>query len=109
MYVNGAATPHTATDLYDDVLRDPQPVDWTSDPMECMAVLVTPHRLPYEHWFEAAMSRKEYETALEIADRVRRHRFFSSLALGGRVESLRWVLEGPMALLTSRRSSTGRT
>ena len=62
--------------------------------MECMAVLVTPHPLPYEHWFEATMARKEYEQALEIADRARRHRFFTSLALGGRLESLRWVLEG---------------
>ena len=39
------------------------------------------------------MERKEHETALEIADRARRHRFFSSLEFGGRLESLRWILE----------------
>jgi hypothetical protein len=37
--------------------------------------------------------------ALEIADRVRRHRFFSSLPFGGRLTSLRWILEAPVAAL----------
>ena len=39
------------------------------------------------------------QTAIEIADRVRRHRFFTSLAFGGRLESLRWILEAPPACL----------
>ena len=38
---------------------------------------------------------QDYETALEISDRARRHRFFSSLGYGGRLESLRWTLEAP--------------
>ncbi len=64
--------------------------------MEALAVLTTPHSPSYEHWFEAAMQRKEVQdTALEISDRARRHRFFSSLPLGGRLESLRWILEAP--------------
>ena len=54
-----------------------------------------PHGLIYEHWFEAAVSRKDHELAVEVADRARRHRFLSTLPFGGRLESLRWVLEGP--------------
>ena len=40
-----------------------------------------------------ALERKDHEAAVEIGDRMRRHRFFSSLAYGGRLASLRWVLE----------------
>jgi tetratricopeptide (TPR) repeat protein len=82
--------------LYDEVLRDPRPTDWTIDPLETLAVLTTPHSGSYEHWFESSMRRKEVQdTAMEISDRARRHRFFSSLPLGGRLESLRWLLEAP--------------
>ena len=104
------ATPRTAMDIYEDVLRDPQPADWSSDPMESLAVLVTPHPLPYEHWFGVALARKDQEAAIEIGDRMRRHRFFTSMAFGGRLESLRWVLEAPGRY--ARRpatSSSGRT
>ncbi len=59
-------------------------------------MLMTPHPLPIEHWFEAAVERsgvKEVSAAVEIAERARRHRFFTSLEFGGRLESLRWILE----------------
>jgi CHAT domain-containing protein len=95
----GPSTSRVALDLFQSLLRDPQPGDWVADPMESLAVLTTPHPLPFEHWFNVAVVRKDYEGALEVADRARRHRFFSSLALGGRLESLRWVLEGPSELL----------
>ena len=36
---------------------------------------------------------------MEVADRARRHRFLCTLPYGGRLESLRWVLEGPKELL----------
>ena len=58
-----------------------------------------PHGLIFEHWFEAAVARKDHELAIEVADRARRHRFLCSLPFGGRLESLRWVLEGPKELL----------
>jgi hypothetical protein len=93
------ATARAAMDIYKDVLRDPQPADWSSDPMESLAVLVTPHPLPYEHWFAVALARKDIDSAIEIGDRLRRHRFFTSMAFGGRLESLRWVLEGPDQVL----------
>ena len=88
-----------AVDLYQVVLRDPQPADWLTDPMESLAALCVPHGLIYEHWFEAAVARRDHELAMEVADRARRHRFLSTLPLGGRLESLRWVLEGPKELL----------
>ncbi len=34
-----------AVDLYKEVLRDPQPIDWMTDPMESLAVLSVPHEL----------------------------------------------------------------
>jgi CHAT domain-containing protein len=104
LYVSGARhiTSRTASELYRILLRDPLAADWASDPMEALAVLVTPHPGPYERWFEVAMARKEFELALEIADRLRRHRFFSSLALGGRLQSLRWVLGASTDALDQR-------
>ena len=96
LFMSGTITPRVALDLYGEVLRDPLPADWAMEPLESLAVLSTPHPLPLEHWFEAALERKEVkevQAALEIAERARRHRFFTSLEFGGRLESLRWILE----------------
>ena len=94
-FVGGSITPRLAMELFNNVLRDPTPADWTLRPIESMAVLSHPHPQPLEHWFEVAIGRKEHERAIEIADRCRRHRFFSTREFGGRLESLRWILEGP--------------
>jgi tetratricopeptide (TPR) repeat protein len=103
LYQEGSIFDRVATLLYDYVLRDPTPVDWATSPLESLSVLMTPHPLPYEHWFEATLKRnKEPELALEIADRARRHRFFSTLPMGGRLLGLRWVLEGPQELLNEQ-------
>jgi len=99
LYTSGAVTPRIAMDLYEHILRDPTPTDWTIRPMESMAVLLTPHEPAMEHWFEVALSRRAHEKALEIADRTRRHRFFTALAFGGRLQALRWMLEGPPRVL----------
>ncbi len=88
-------TPRTAMELYRELLRDPQAGDWAWDPLEALSLLVTPHAAVYERWFLVAMKRNDHESALEIADRARRHRFFSALAYGGRLQALRWVLEAP--------------
>jgi len=96
LYTSGAATPRVALDLYGKVLRDPLPTDWAFHPMESLSMLVTPHPLSIEHWFEAALGRrnvKQVQAAIEIAEHARRHRFFTSLEFGGRVESLRWILD----------------
>jgi len=92
-------TPRDAMDLYTELLRDPTPSDWTFDPMESLAVLRTPHPQSFEHWFLVALARKDHDAALEIADRARRHRFFQTLAFGGRLQSLRWILEAPDEVL----------
>ena len=93
LYAGGGATPRVTMDLFNEVLRDPRAADWATDPMESLAVLVTPQMHALEHWFEAAIERNETQTAMEIAERIRRRRFFASLELGGRLESLRWLLE----------------
>lgn len=91
----GPITSRSAMEIYTELLRDPQAIDWIMRPMESLAVLMAPHPESWEHWFLIALDRKEHEVALEIADRGRRHRFFSSLAYGGRLESLRCILEAP--------------
>lgn len=101
-----AVTARTAVDLYQDVLRDPQAADWAWDPLESLASLSVPHPEAMEHWFLAALERSDREaalaTALEVSDRARRHRFFSTLALGGRLHALRWILEAPPAALDKK-------
>lgn len=93
--INSPLTPRIAMDVYDGLLRDPQAIDWALRPMESLAYLKTPHAQSYEHWFLIAMSRKDQDRALEIADLSRRHRFHSSLPFGGRLLSLRMILEAP--------------
>lgn len=96
LYANGSISDREAMDLYEVLLRDPLRIDWTLRPMESLSVLVTPHSGSLERWFRIALGRKrEHERSLEIGDLVRRHRFFSSLAYGGRLQSLRWILEAP--------------
>lgn len=103
MYTGGAVTSRSSLELFGKVLRDPHAIDWTLQPMESFASLTTPQPLPMEHWFESALERgdvKEVNGAIEIADRTRRRRFFGSLEFGGRLESLRWILEAPANTLT---------
>ena len=99
-YTSGQASDRVGTALYRVLLRDPTAGDWAYDPLECLSVLTTPHGEVLEHWFEATLENKrEQELALEISDRARRHRFFSTLPLGGRLLALRWILEGPPELV----------
>jgi hypothetical protein len=46
------------------------------------------------------LDRKEKDVAMRISDALRRHRFYTSLPLGGRVMNLRWTLESPPESLT---------
>jgi tetratricopeptide (TPR) repeat protein len=98
-YVSGAFSQRVADDVFSDVLREPTSSDWSVNPMETLAVVLTPHPLPIQHWFDVAMQRKDFEKALDISDLLRRHRFYSTLPVGGRVLALRWVLEAPDSLL----------
>ncbi len=97
---SGNLTARVAELLYADTLREPLARDWLVDPHDTLAVLSTPHPLPFEHWFEICLARKDTAKALEVADRLRRHRFYSTVPLGGRLEALRWVLEAPVELIS---------
>jgi len=94
LYKGGGATDRIADLLFSELLREPTANDWTLATLDTLAVGLAPHPLPYEHWFEASLARKDQEKALNIADRLRRHRFFVTQPLGGRLLALRWILEG---------------
>lgn len=99
--LQGPLTPRVALDVYNQLLVDPAAVDWIYRPMESLAVLTTPHSESMEHWFLVALMRNDREAALEIADRARRHRFFSTFPFGGRLIVLRHVLEAPIDSLSA--------
>jgi hypothetical protein len=101
-YTSGVISERIADGLYADVLREPQPNDWTSEPLETLGVAVAPRGIPMEHWFEAVMKRNEPERACEIIERMRRQKFFASLPLGGRLLALRWILAGPAESIGDR-------
>ncbi|MFP6751556.1 MAG: CHAT domain-containing protein [Pirellulaceae bacterium] len=98
----GALSEKVADDLFSRVLREPTSADWVFQPEETLTYLLSPHLLPMEHWFQVVMQRKELERAIEISDRIRRHRFYSSLPMGGRLLSLRWTLEAPEDAITPK-------
>lgn len=95
----GTISPRVAKDLFAVVLREPAPADWALDPLDTLAVQLSPLTLPMEHWFETALARKDAELAVEISERIRRRRFLSALPLGGRLLSLRWIMEAPKEAL----------
>jgi len=102
MVTSGAVTEREADLLYTELLRDPEAKDWSTDPLESLTVACTSYAIALEHWFNIALSRKEPEKAMEIADRLRRHRFYSTLPLGGRLLALRWILEAPKDALDAK-------
>ncbi|MBI2477972.1 MAG: CHAT domain-containing protein [Planctomycetia bacterium] len=102
LVTTGAVTERTANDLYGYALREPGAKDWAVDPVETLSVVLTPHLPALEHWFEIALKRKEEEHAIEISDLIRRHRFFTTLPMGGRLVALRWVLEAPQEAIGER-------
>jgi CHAT domain-containing protein len=90
---------HRAAGLYTDLFSGPRQADWLSDPLESLSSLVIPHAPSLERWLELPMVARQAKLAFEIAERTRRHRFLSTLDLGGRALALRWVLEAPEARL----------
>lgn len=100
--LRGPVTPRTVHQLYELVLRHPTDLDWALSPIECFAVTTAPHVPAFEQWFTIAWERKQWEDALEIADRTRQHRFESALPLGGRLDELRRLLDGPEAQLDNQ-------
>ncbi|HEV3023416.1 MAG TPA: CHAT domain-containing protein, partial [Pirellulales bacterium] len=102
LWKKGVFQDRAATDVFQFVLREPTAADWASDPLESLSSQVAPHPQYFEHWFEATLKRgkSEIERALEITDRLRKHRFLVTQEWGGRLLNLRWVLEGPEECLS---------
>ncbi|MFW6169700.1 MAG: CHAT domain-containing protein [Planctomycetota bacterium] len=96
---SGSLSTRQAGLLYTKVLREPTPHDWAESPVETLTVLTTPHAPAFERWMMIALDRKETDKALRISEALRRHRFYTSLSLGGRILNLRWALEAPSELL----------
>lgn len=82
-----------ADEVYQALLSDPTDADWAFRPLETLAWLQTPLDVSYERWLAALEERKQELRALEVTDLSKRHRFYLSLAMGGRVAALRDTLE----------------
>lgn len=102
LFTTNVISNREALRLYADVLREPTVKDWAHDPVESLSVILTPPWAPLERWFKLSLSERDHERAFEIADQIRRRRFFASLPTGGRLLSLRWVLEAPNELLSDQ-------
>lgn len=101
LVANGSLSQREADKLYTVLLRDPTDLDWQTDPFESLAFLASNHVASMERWFNIVIDRKDNKRAIEVAELLRRHRFFSSLPLGGRLMALRWVLHAPEESLTN--------
>ena len=92
---SGRITSRTAMVLYDQLLADPTDQQWTADPLDALALLSSPHSSSFDRWFIAALERKDILAAVDIAERCKRRRFLAQLPWGGRLTSLRNLLEDP--------------
>ncbi len=99
---NGRLTERMAKVLYGKVLAETTGTAWATDPLDALAVMTTPHARAMENWFEVALASKDHELAIRISELTRRHRFYNTLPLGGRLLTLRWLLEGPEDVLSQK-------
>ncbi len=93
--VSGGVTERQADLLYKVLLRDPTAEEWQTDPIEAMTFMASNHLGAIERWFEIVVSRKDYNRAIQVSELLKRHRFFSTLPMGGRLLSFRWMMEAP--------------
>lgn len=100
LYDSRGVLARAAAQLYEKLLADPTPAEWTTWPLRAIAVLKTPHEAAYNRWLGAALERNDVPLAVEITERYKRSRFLASLPLGGRLLALRAILEAPPADLT---------
>ncbi|MBI1246354.1 CHAT domain-containing protein [bacterium] len=102
LFLAGGLNERSSQILFDQLLREPTDADWIAQPFETLTVLLTPNASAMENWFNTAILRKQPELALELADRIRRMRFFGTLPMGGRLLALRWILESPDTALSTK-------
>ena len=81
-----------ADKLYSVLLRDPDERDWELNPIEPLSFLVSDHVSAMEKWFEILVRRRQFERALQVSELIRRHRFYSTLPMGGRLLAFRYSL-----------------
>ena len=98
--IEGSITPRQSDALYELLLHDPTVEEWRFDPMEAVAFLASSHVGALERWFEIKIRQRNAEQALTVADLVRRHRFFATLPMGGRLLAFRWILESPQKAIS---------
>ena len=98
--LNGQITARKALEAYELLLREPTAGDWSMDPMESLAVTMTPRPGTWENYFLCAVEMERKDTALEISEKARRAAYLQTLDLGGRIHSLRLLLESPESDLT---------
>ncbi|MEM8680460.1 MAG: CHAT domain-containing protein, partial [Planctomycetota bacterium] len=94
-------TPRAASFLYAKLLREPTPTDWQQHLLDTLVFQTSPLTSSFENWFEVALERSEDRAAVDVIQLLKRHRFLSQLPLGGRLLSLRWVMEAPPTLLAA--------
>jgi tetratricopeptide (TPR) repeat protein/CHAT domain-containing protein len=99
MFGDGRINARLAGDLYRLMLPEPLGIDWQSDALESLTMLMTPHPGSFDNWFEVTLARQDHAAAIEVADLARQHEYLSTQTLGGRVTALRWVLEAPTEAL----------
>lgn len=97
---NGSLTPRNAADLYEYLLREPTVVDWAVNPTESLAIQMIAPIDAYERQFQLLMDRDLKDRAFEVAERIRRERFFATQTFGGRLLSLRYVMTADPLLTT---------
>ena len=95
LVLSGGVTERQADLLYQVLLRDPTASEWQTDPIEAMCFLASNHLGAIERWFEIIVSRKDYDRAIQVSELLKRHRFFSTLPMGGRLLAFRWMMEAP--------------
>jgi len=102
LYRANVITDHTVQELYGDLLHEPTDADWVHEPLETITQLLSPNPKALANWLEVALVRDQTAQAIEIADRIRRLRFFSTLPMGGRLMALRWILDAPKEALDTK-------
>ena len=106
---NGPITPRNAADLYAVLLREPTAVDWGFRPTESIAIRSIAPPEAYERWFRLLFERDLKDKAFEVAERIRRERFYATQKYGGRLVSLRYLLTADDALLTTANQAARQT
>lgn len=89
-----------AAEVYQTLLADPSPSDWAYEPLDSLARLKASLEPSFDRWIEALTEGRKPLDALLACDLAKRHRFFLSLEMGGRIAALRKTLETPRSQLS---------